>query len=114
MRFEAADIPPNTADPPTFQTRVILKAQLHSWAEMSVLKASLAKVSRVCCGEKLFPKSCLSGLSPQAFLLLRTCPSEASPAQCSLVWRAQSASSCPKCTDQDQLLPLEGSAPPLV
>lgn len=32
MRLEVADVTPNTADSPTFQTRVILKAQLYSWA----------------------------------------------------------------------------------
>lgn len=71
MRLEVADITPNTADSPTFQTRVILKAQLYSWAEMCVLKASLAKVSCVCCGEKGFPKARLSGLSPRAAWMLQ-------------------------------------------
>lgn len=70
MGLEAADIFPNTADSPTFQTRVNLKAQLYSWAEMCVLKASLVKVSSVCCGEKLFLETCLPGLSPWAAWML--------------------------------------------
>lgn len=43
MRLEAADIPPNTAALPAFQTRGNLKAQLYPWAEICVLKASLGK-----------------------------------------------------------------------